>query len=176
MMALDVDGVPWRDLATCDKAPPQRGLAIQAVLHGDVLEEAGLGGWRGEKGEASEEAAVGAADRIDGAHASGGTAHRFEDTAQGEARIREAFLLDRPSRRDEGRSASLEEGGNEAKATSAGRGQPALEQGGDVMLDVVAGHDAWARLAGAVEDFDLLFGQEAGREGHGGQPFFLERP
>ena len=174
-MAIDVDGVPWRALATCDKAPPQRGLEIQAVLHGDVLEEAVLGGWRGEKGEASEEAEVGAADRIDGANASGVTENRFEDKAQGEALIREACLLDRPSRRDEVRSAQLEEGGNEEKATSAGRGQPAFEQGGDVMLDVVAGNDAWARLAGAVEDFDLLFGQESGREGRGGQPFFLER-
>lgn len=33
------------------------------------------------------------------------------------------------------------------------------------MLDVVPGDDARARLAGAVEDFDLLFGEEAGWEG-----------
>lgn len=44
------------------------------------------------------------------------------------------------------------------------------------MLDVMPGDDAGARLAGAVEDFDLLFGQESGREGRGCQPFFLERP
>jgi hypothetical protein len=31
------------------------------------------------------------------------------------------------------------------------------------MLDVVAGDDAWARLASAVEDVDLLFGEEPRR-------------
>jgi len=70
----------------------------------------------------------------------------------------------------------LEEIGDEEKATSAGRGEPALEQSGDVMFDVVPGNDAWTRLAGAVEDFDLLFGKEAGRECGLWQPFFLDRP
>jgi hypothetical protein len=31
----------------------------------------------------------------------------------------------------------------------------------------------WARLAGAVEDFDLLLSKETGREGRGCQAFFL---
>lgn len=51
-----------------------------------------------------------------------------------------------------------------------------MEQSGDVMFDVVPGNDAWTRLAGAVEDFDLLFGKEAGRECGLWQPFFLDRP
>ena len=70
----------------------------------------------------------------------------------------------------------MEEVGNEEKATSAGGSQPACEQGGDIMLDVMPGDDAGARLAGAVEDFDLLCGQESGGEWRGRQPFFLERP
>jgi hypothetical protein len=72
--------------------------------------------------------------------------------------------------------AKLKEVGNEEKAASAGRGQPALEEGADVMLDVVAGDDAGARLAGAVEDFDRLLGKEPGRECRLCQPFFLDRP
>ena len=44
------------------------------------------------------------------------------------------------------------------------------------MLDVVPGDDAGTGLAGAVEDFDLLLGQEPSREGGRWQPFFLERP
>jgi hypothetical protein len=32
------------------------------------------------------------------------------------------------------------------------------------MVDVVPGDDAWTRRAGTVEDFDLLSGQEPGRE------------
>ena len=44
------------------------------------------------------------------------------------------------------------------------------------MFDVGPGNDAWTRLAGAVEDFDLLFGTAAGREGGLRQPFFLDRP
>ena len=48
--------------------------------------------------------------------------------------------------------------GNEEKATRAGGRESALEQGYDVMLDVVPGDDAGMGLAGAVEDFDLLFG------------------
>jgi hypothetical protein len=44
------------------------------------------------------------------------------------------------------------------------------------MLDVVPGDDAGAWLAGAVEDFDLFFGQKPSREGGRCQPFFLDRP
>ena len=70
----------------------------------------------------------------------------------------------------------MEEIGDEEKAPSAGRGEPACEQGSDVMFEVVPGNDAWTRLAGAVEDFDRLFGKEAGRERGLWQPFFLDRP
>ena len=58
----------------------------------------------------------------------------------------------------------LEEIGEEEEPTGAGRGQPTLEQSRDVMLDAVAGDDAWVWLAGAVKDFDLLFGKESGGE------------
>lgn len=67
----------------------------------------------------------------------------------------------------------MKEIGDEEKAASAGGGQPAFEQGGDVMLNVVAGDDAWTRLAGAVEDFNLLFGEEPRRKRRECQLFFL---
>ena len=85
-------------------------------------------------------------------------------------------MLGGPQRCGEVVGAKLQEGGNEAEAARAGRGQPAWEEGSDVMLTVVAGDDAGARLAGAVEDFDLLFGKAAGRECGLWQPFFLDRP
>src|SRR2546426_2920087 len=44
------------------------------------------------------------------------------------------------------------------------------------MLVVVPGDDAWTWLAGAVKDFDLLFGKESGGEWRGHHPFFLDRP
>jgi hypothetical protein len=44
------------------------------------------------------------------------------------------------------------------------------------MFDIVPGDDAWTRLAGAVEDFDLFWSQESGRKGLRDQPFFLARP
>ena len=72
--------------------------------------------------------------------------------------------------------AKLQEVGQEEKAASAGRGQPAFEEGSDVMLDVVAGDDAGARLAGAVKDFDRLLGKKPGRECRLWHPFFLARP
>jgi hypothetical protein len=71
VMAIDVDGVPWRDLAPRDQALAQDGLEVQTMVDGDTLEKAVLGGWRREKRETSEEAKVGAAHRIDGSNASG---------------------------------------------------------------------------------------------------------
>jgi len=44
------------------------------------------------------------------------------------------------------------------------------------MLNVVAGDDAWTRLAGAAEDFDLLFGEEPRRKRCEYQLFFLTGP
>jgi hypothetical protein len=44
------------------------------------------------------------------------------------------------------------------------------------MLDVGAGDDAGARLAGAVKDFDRLLGKEPGRECRLEYPFFWARP
>jgi hypothetical protein len=70
----------------------------------------------------------------------------------------------------------LQKVGNEEKATRTGGGEPAFEQGCDVMLDVVPGDDAGMGRAGAVEDFDLFFGQKPSREGGRCQPFFLDRP
>ena len=72
--------------------------------------------------------------------------------------------------------AKLQEVGNEEEAARASRGQPALEEGGDVMLDVVPSDNAGTRLAGAVEDVNLLLSQEPSREGGRRQPFFLDRP
>ena len=44
------------------------------------------------------------------------------------------------------------------------------------MIYVMPGDEAWARLTGAVEDFDLLLGEKSRGEGLRGQPFFLDRP
>ena len=56
-------------------------------------------------------------------------------------------------------------GGDEEKAARTGGREVAFEQGSDVMLDVVPRDNAGTRLAGAVEDFDLLLSQ--GRAGLG---------
>lgn len=55
-------------------------------------------------------------------------------------------------------AAQLQEVGDEEETAGAGGGQPAFEQGRDVMLDAVAGDNDFARFAGAVEGLDLLFG------------------
>jgi hypothetical protein len=44
------------------------------------------------------------------------------------------------------------------------------------MRKVVAGDDVWTRLAGAVEDFDLLFGEEPRRKRRECQRLFFDRP
>jgi len=44
------------------------------------------------------------------------------------------------------------------------------------MLNVVPGDDAWMRLAGAIEDVDLLFGEQPCRCRYGCQLFFFARP
>ena len=54
---------------------------------------------------------------------------------------------------------------DEKKATRTGGREPAFEQSSDVMLDVVPSDNAGPRLAGAIEDFDLLFGQEPSGKG-----------
>ena len=64
--------------------------------------------------------------------------------------------------------------GEEEEAPRAGGGQPAFEQGRNVMLDVMPGDEMRVWLAGAVQNFDLLFGQEAGREGVGVRRFFCQ--
>jgi len=72
--------------------------------------------------------------------------------------------------------AQLEKIGDKKEPASAGRGQPAGEQSGDIMRDVVAGDDTGARLAGPIEDVNLFLGEEPRREGRGYQLFFLARP
>ena len=140
------------------------------------MEEAVRGRRRREKGEASEEAEVGAADRIDRADAGGVAKDRLKDETQSETRGWQTFWLGRSQRRGEVVGAKLQEVGNKEEPASAGRGQPTFEQGGHVSLDGVAGDDAGARLAGTVEDFDLLLGQESRREWRGCPPFFFARP
>jgi hypothetical protein len=58
-------------------------------------------------------------------------------------------------------AAQLEEVGDEKETTGAGGGQPAFEQGTNVVFDPMTGDNEFAGLAGAVEDFDLLLGQQA---------------
>jgi hypothetical protein len=175
-VAIDVNRVTRRDLAERDEALAQGGLEVETVLHGDGLEETVLGGRRRQKGETGEEAKVGAADRIDRADAGGVAENRLEDEAKSKALLGQAFVLRRTQRVGEVVGTKLQEVGNKEEAASASRRQPAFQQGGDVVLDVVAGDDAWARLTGAVEGFDLLFDEESGRKGLRGQPFFFERP
>src|SRR5712692_1891907 len=173
---IDVHRVTGRDLAERDEAGTHRGLEIQSVLHGDVLEESVLSGRRRQQGETGEEAKVSTADRIDRADAGGVAEDRLEDEAESEALFRQTVVLGRPQILGEVIGAKLQEVGKKEEAASAGRRQPALKQGGDVVLDVVSGDNARAWLAGAVEDFDLLLSKESGGEWRGHPPFFFARP
>ena len=146
-MAVAIDRMTRRDLAARNQAVPQGGLNIQAVLHRDSLEEAVLRGWRREKGEPGEQAEVSAADRIDSPDASSVSKDGLEDEAQGKALRWEAYPLGRSQRRREVGGAKLEQIRDEEEAASAGGSEPAFEEGGHVMLDVVTGDDEWARLA-----------------------------
>ena len=175
-MSIDVDGVIERDLAKRDEALAQRGLEVEAVLHGDVLEEAILRGRRRQKGEAGEQAEVSAAHRIDGTDTNRVAEHRLEDQTQGEALRWQTLVLRRSQRRHEISGAQLEEGGQKEEPASTGGGQPAFEDGGDVTIDGVARDEAWARLAGAIEDFGRLLGEEPRWEGRLCTPFFFARP
>ena len=130
---------------------------------------------RGERA-GSEEAEVGAADRIDSPDTGSVAEDRLEDEAQGEALLRQAFVLGRSQRCGEVVGAQLEKIGDKKEPASAGRGQPAGEQSGDIMRDVVAGDDTCARLAGPIEDVNLFLGEEPRREGRGYHLFFLARP
>ncbi|MDH3599051.1 MAG: hypothetical protein OEU26_05355 [Candidatus Tectomicrobia bacterium] len=121
-MPIDVDGVPWRDLAECDETCPQRGLEVEAVLHRDVLEETVLGRRRRKKGEASKEAKVRTADRINRTDAGGVTEDRLEDEAEGETLLPKAFGLGRSQNGGEVVGAQLQEIGEEEEAPSTGRG------------------------------------------------------
>jgi len=55
----------------------------------------------------------------------------------------------------------LQEVGNEEPTTRACGREATFEQSRDVVVDVVSGDDAWAWLAGTVEDFDLLLGEQS---------------
>ena len=59
----------------------------------------------------------------------------------------------------------MQEVGQKEEPACTGGGQPTLEEGGHVTINVVASHEAWARLAGAIEDFDLLLNEESCGEG-----------
>jgi hypothetical protein len=71
--------MPWRDVAEGNQALAEGGLERQGALDWDGLQEPVLGGGRGEKGKACEEAEVSAADRIDGADAGGIAEQRLKD-------------------------------------------------------------------------------------------------
>src|SRR6266566_3220431 len=118
----------------------------------------------------------GAADRIDSPDTGSVAEDRLEDEAQGEALLRQAFVLGRSQRCGEVVGAQLEKIGDKKEPASAGRGQPAGEQSGDIMRDVVAGDDTGARLAGPIEVVNLFLGEEPRREGRGYHLFFLARP
>ena len=66
-------------MAKGNQALAQSGLERQGALDQDGLKEPVLGGGRGEKGEASKQAEVGAADRIDSANAGGIAENRLKD-------------------------------------------------------------------------------------------------
>ena len=176
VVSIDVDGVSWRDLAACDETPPQGGLARQGGLDGDGVEETVR--WRGrrEQGEASEEAAGGAADRLDRPETGGGAAERLADEAQGEARLRQTVGRGRSQRGGEVVGASWEKRGKKTAPASARRGQPAWAQSGDIMREVVAGDETCARLAGPIEAVHRFFGEEPCRERWGCPRFCLDRP
>jgi hypothetical protein len=70
-VGIDVDGMTGCDVPAGDQALAQCGLACHGALDGDRLPEPVLGGEGGKTGQAREDAAGSAADRIDGAHASG---------------------------------------------------------------------------------------------------------
>lgn len=79
VVGIDVNRMPWRDVAEGNQALAQGGLARQGTLDRDRLKKPVLGRGRREKGEACEEAEVGAADRIDSANAGGIAEYRFKD-------------------------------------------------------------------------------------------------
>src|SRR6266581_2202135 len=79
--------------------------------------------WRKRYGE---EAEVGAADCIDGAKTGCVAEDRRKDEAQGEALLRDAFVLGGSQRCGEVVGAKWKEGGNEEEAARASRGQPAF--------------------------------------------------
>jgi len=78
-VAIDIDGVSWRDLTECDQTGTQRGLELQGAFDGNGLKKPVLGGRRGEKRQASEKTKVGTADRIDGANAGSIAKDRLKD-------------------------------------------------------------------------------------------------
>lgn len=176
VVGIAVDGVTGRDVAAGDHALAARGLALQGALDGDGRKEPGLGGWGREKGSARAEAAGGTADRIDGANAGGIAEKRLQDEPSGQTLFRASFGLEGTSRRDEVTGAQLPKGGKEETAPRPGGRASTLEQGRALLLDVVLGADAGTWRTGAVEDCDLLCGQESSGAGKRGQPFFWARP
>ncbi len=54
----------------------------------------------------------------------------------------------------------MQEGGHEEPTTRTRGREATFEQSRDVMVNVVPGDDAWAWLAGIVEDVDLLLSEQ----------------
>lgn len=164
-MGINVDGVIEGDLAEFNEALAESDLEVEAVLHGHVLEETILCRRRWQKGKAGEQAKVDATHRIDGTDTDRVAENRLEDQAQGEALRRQPLMLGGSQRSHKVRGAELEEVGQKEEAARTGGGQPAFEEGGDVMIDVVVSDEAGARLAGAIEDFGLFLDEESCGEG-----------
>ena len=130
-MGIASDGVIERELTAPNEALAARGLAVQAVVHANVLEEARRRGRRRQQGETGEQAKVGAAHRIDGTDTDRVADNRREDEAEGKALRRQALVLGRSQGCHEVRDAQLAEGGQQENPTRPGGGQPAFQEGGN---------------------------------------------
>ena len=70
----------------------------------------------------------------------------------------------------------MQEVGQKEEPACTGGGQPPFEKRGHVTVDAVTSHEVWTRLAGAIEDVDLLLDEESRGEGRQCASFFFARP
>jgi hypothetical protein len=175
-MTIDIDGPTRFDLTKAQELLAQPGLKIKAVLHADILKETVLSRYGGEKGKACKKAEVGAVYGINGSDARGKAEDRFKDDAQGKSFVVNAVMLGSRQGGSEIMGFELKQVRNEKETSRAGGCQPSLEHGADLVFDVVARDDEFARFTGAVENLDFFLGQKAWRKGLRSQRFFLDKP